>query len=179
MVHIQPVPDQPPKEAPGTSRCLVVKETEVVHITRHQLHFVDEESPGGELNYTVTSPPSYSRPHGYVSPEDTHKVPDRTSTNQPSAVSNSRSADAGRLFLVDSVPKFTKDPTAPVLRLFTQVTKQYGSPVLRLFTLVITHYSQPVLRLFTQVTEVGYQHECSDLGFPSRTLKAPPEPPSL
>lgn len=34
---------------------------------------------------------------------------------------NSQNSDAGRLFLVDSIPKFTKDPTALVLRLFTQV----------------------------------------------------------
>ncbi|XP_034712307.1 FRAS1-related extracellular matrix protein 1a isoform X2 [Etheostoma cragini] len=95
MVHIEPVPDQPPKEVPGSSRCLVIKETEVVHITRQQLHFVDQESPDSELTYTVTTPPFYTGPH-------------------------SSSPDAGRLFLVDSVPKFTKDSNAPLLRLFTQ-----------------------------------------------------------
>jgi len=36
----------------------------------------------------------------------------------------SSSPDAGRLFLVDSIPKFTKDSDAPVLRLFTQVTPE-------------------------------------------------------
>ncbi|XP_078131977.1 FRAS1-related extracellular matrix protein 1a isoform X3 [Sander vitreus] len=95
MVHIEPVPDQPPKEVPGSSRCLVIKETEVVHITRQQLHFVDQESPDSELTYTVTTPPFYTGPQ-------------------------SSSPDAGRLFLVDSVPKFTKDSNAPLLRLFTQ-----------------------------------------------------------
>ncbi|KAA8582572.1 hypothetical protein FQN60_006243 [Etheostoma spectabile] len=94
MVHIEPVPDQPPKEVPGSSRCLVIKETEVVHVTRQQLHFVDQESPDSELTYTVTTPPFYTGPHS--------------------------SPDAGRLFLVDSVPKFTKDANAPLLRLFTQ-----------------------------------------------------------
>ncbi|GAA6214780.1 FRAS1-related extracellular matrix protein 1-like [Lates japonicus] len=94
MVHIEPVPDQPPKEVPGSSRCLVVKETEVVHITRQHLHFVDQESPDSELTYTVTTPPFYTGPHS--------------------------TPDAGRLFLVDSIPKFTKDSNAPVLRLFTQ-----------------------------------------------------------
>ncbi|XP_040887458.1 FRAS1-related extracellular matrix protein 1a [Toxotes jaculatrix] len=94
MVHIEPVPDQPPKEVPGSSRCLVIKETEVAHITRQQLHFVDQESPDSELTYTVTTPPFYTGPHS--------------------------SPDAGRLFLVDSIPKFTKDSNAPVLRLFTQ-----------------------------------------------------------
>uniref|UniRef100_H2N2B6 FRAS1-related extracellular matrix protein 1 n=1 Tax=Oryzias latipes TaxID=8090 RepID=H2N2B6_ORYLA len=88
MVHIEPVPDQPPKEVPGSSRCLVVKESDVVRITQQHLHFADLESPERELTYTVTTPPS--------------------------------SPDAGRLFLVDSIPRFTKDPNAPALRLFTQ-----------------------------------------------------------
>ncbi|XP_056298988.1 FRAS1-related extracellular matrix protein 1a [Pseudoliparis swirei] len=94
VVHIEPVPDQPPKEVPGSSRYLVVKETEVVHITQQQLHFVDKESPDSELTYTVTTTPFYAGPQS--------------------------SPDAGRLFLVDSIPKFTKDSDAPVLRLFTQ-----------------------------------------------------------
>ncbi|KAM9425545.1 FRAS1-related extracellular matrix protein 1a [Pholidichthys leucotaenia] len=94
MVHIEPVPDQPPKEVPGSTRCLTVRETEVIHITRQQLHFVDQESPDSELTYTVTTPPFHTDPHS--------------------------SPDAGRLFLVDSIPKFTKDSNAPVLRLFTQ-----------------------------------------------------------
>uniref|UniRef100_A0A665UUH8 Fras1 related extracellular matrix 1a n=1 Tax=Echeneis naucrates TaxID=173247 RepID=A0A665UUH8_ECHNA len=95
MVHIEPVPDQPPKEVPGSTRCLVIKETEVLHLTRQQLHFVDQESLDNELTYTVTTPPFYVGPHS--------------------------TPDAGRLFLVDSIAKFTKDPTAPVLRLFTQI----------------------------------------------------------
>uniref|UniRef100_A0A8D3B9R2 FRAS1-related extracellular matrix protein 1 n=1 Tax=Scophthalmus maximus TaxID=52904 RepID=A0A8D3B9R2_SCOMX len=94
LVHIETVPDQPPKEVRGSSRCLVIKETEVVHIKRQQLHFVDQESPDSELTYTVTTPPFYTGPHS--------------------------TPDAGRLFLVDSIPKFTKDSNAPVLRLFTQ-----------------------------------------------------------
>ncbi|MED6245433.1 FRAS1- extracellular matrix protein 1, partial [Ataeniobius toweri] len=94
VVHIEAVLDQPPKEVPGSTRCLVIKETQVAHITRQQLHFVDQESPDSELTYTVTTPPFYT---GHYS-----------------------SPDAGRLFLVDSVPKFTKDSNAPVLRLFTQ-----------------------------------------------------------
>ncbi|PWA22149.1 hypothetical protein CCH79_00019973 [Gambusia affinis] len=94
VVHIESVPDQPPKEVPGSTRYLVIKETQVAHITRQQLHFVDQESPDSELTYTVTTPPFYT---------DHYSGP-----------------DAGRLFLVDSVPKFTKDSNTPVLRLFTQ-----------------------------------------------------------
>jgi hypothetical protein len=63
LVHIEPVPDQPPKEVPGTSRRLVVKETEVVHLTRQHLRFVDPESPDSGLTYTVTTPPFYTGPH--------------------------------------------------------------------------------------------------------------------
>uniref|UniRef100_A0A8C1D6Q4 FRAS1-related extracellular matrix protein 1 n=1 Tax=Cyprinus carpio carpio TaxID=630221 RepID=A0A8C1D6Q4_CYPCA len=88
VIQIQPVPDQPPQEAPGVTRHLVVKETDVTYLTKQQLHFVDLESPDSEL----TSPCS---------------------------------SDAGRLFLVDSIPKFTKDPNAPMLRLFTQHAVNY------------------------------------------------------
>lgn len=68
MVHIERMPDQPPKEVPGTSRCLVIKETEVVHITRQHLHFIDLESPDSELTFTVTTPPFYAGPHRLVCP---------------------------------------------------------------------------------------------------------------
>lgn len=40
-------------------------------------------------------------------------------TDRPFLLSSLR--DAGRLFLVDSIPKFVKDSNAPVLRQFTQV----------------------------------------------------------
>ncbi|XP_066536604.1 FRAS1-related extracellular matrix protein 1a [Hoplias malabaricus] len=99
VIQIQPVPDQPPKEVPGTTRYLEVKETDVVYLTKQQLHFVDVESPDCELTYTLTTPPFYS--------------------------STSAGSDGGRLFLVDSIPKLTKDPNAPVLRLFTQHAVNY------------------------------------------------------
>ncbi|XP_018615142.2 FRAS1-related extracellular matrix protein 1a isoform X3 [Scleropages formosus] len=99
VVHITPVHDQLPKEAPGVTRQLIVKETDVVHLTKKQLHFIDLESPDSELTYTVTSPPFYISSHG--------------------------KSDAGRLFLVDSIPKFAKDPSAPILRLFTQQAVNY------------------------------------------------------
>ncbi|XP_016405558.1 FRAS1-related extracellular matrix protein 1a [Sinocyclocheilus rhinocerous] len=99
VIQIQPVPDQPPQEAPGVTRHLVLKETDVIYLTKQQLHFVDLESPDSELTYTVTTPPFYSTTYG--------------------------GSDAGRLFLVDSIPKFTKDPNAPMLRLFTQHAVNY------------------------------------------------------
>ncbi|XP_056096317.1 FRAS1-related extracellular matrix protein 1a isoform X4 [Rhinichthys klamathensis goyatoka] len=45
VIQIQPVPDQPPQEAPGVTRHLVVNETDVTYLTKQQLHFVDLESP--------------------------------------------------------------------------------------------------------------------------------------
>ena len=76
LVHIEAVPDQPPKEVPGSSRCLVNKETEVVHITRQQLHFVDLESPDSELTYTVTTPPFHTGPHRFVCSKNKIYTPD-------------------------------------------------------------------------------------------------------
>ncbi|XP_043099229.1 FRAS1-related extracellular matrix protein 1a isoform X2 [Puntigrus tetrazona] len=99
VVQIQPVPDQPPREAAGVTRHLTVNETDVIYLTKQQLHFVDLESPDSELTYTVTTPPFYSTTYG--------------------------GSDAGRLFLVDSIPKLTKDPNAPMLRLFTQHAVNY------------------------------------------------------
>ncbi|XP_032758269.1 FRAS1-related extracellular matrix protein 1 isoform X3 [Rattus rattus] len=93
-VHITPVDDQLPKEAPGISRHLIVKETEVAYITKKHLHFLDTESHGGELVYTMTHPPCFSSSHRHL--------------------------DAGKLFMVDSIPKPTKNPTAPGLSSFTQ-----------------------------------------------------------
>ncbi|XP_042548895.1 FRAS1-related extracellular matrix protein 1 isoform X1 [Dipodomys spectabilis] len=93
-IHITPVDDQLPKEAPGVSRHLVVKETEVAYITKKHLHFLDMESCDRELLYTVTTPPFFSF--------------------------GPRHSDAGKLFMVDSIPKLTKNPVALGLRSFTQ-----------------------------------------------------------
>uniref|UniRef100_A0A8C9Q3I3 FRAS1-related extracellular matrix protein 1 n=1 Tax=Spermophilus dauricus TaxID=99837 RepID=A0A8C9Q3I3_SPEDA len=98
-IHITPVDDQLPKEAPGVSRHLVVKETEVAYITKKHLHFLDTESYDRELLYTITTPPCFSF--------------------------NDRYLDAGKLFMVDSIPKLTKNPTALGLRSFTQHAVNY------------------------------------------------------
>ncbi|XP_006864569.1 PREDICTED: FRAS1-related extracellular matrix protein 1 [Chrysochloris asiatica] len=98
-IHITPVDDQLPQEAPGVSRHLVVKETEVAYITKQQLHFVDMESHDRELLYTITTPPFFSF--------------------------GPRHLDAGKLFLVDSIPKLTKNPAALRLRSFTQHAVSY------------------------------------------------------
>ncbi|XP_054656687.1 FRAS1-related extracellular matrix protein 1a [Dunckerocampus dactyliophorus] len=95
MLDIESIPHQPPKEVPGAKRCLVVNETDVVLLTQQHLHFVDMgPPPDSDIIYTVTTPPFF--------------------------VDGQSSVDAGRLFLVDSIPKFTKDANAPVLKLFTQ-----------------------------------------------------------
>ncbi|XP_020638622.3 FRAS1-related extracellular matrix protein 1 isoform X2 [Pogona vitticeps] len=93
-VHIIPVNDQLPKEVSGVSRHLTVKETEIAHLTKKHLDFTDTEAQERELIYTITSPPFFS------------SLPDHT--------------DAGKLFMVDSIPKLIKDPAMPSLRSFTQ-----------------------------------------------------------
>uniref|UniRef100_A0A8D2LHS9 FRAS1 related extracellular matrix 1 n=1 Tax=Varanus komodoensis TaxID=61221 RepID=A0A8D2LHS9_VARKO len=93
-VHIIPVDDQLPKEAPGVSRHLAVKETEIVHLTKKHLNYIDMEAQERELIYTITSPPFFSSVHHHT--------------------------DAGKLFMVDSIPKLIKDPATPSLRSFTQ-----------------------------------------------------------
>ncbi|XP_014647889.1 PREDICTED: FRAS1-related extracellular matrix protein 1 isoform X2 [Ceratotherium simum simum] len=98
-IHITPVADQVPKEAPGVSRHLVVKETEVAYLTKKHLHFIDMESYDRELLYTITTPPFFSFSH--------------------------RNLDAGKLFMVDSIPKLTKNPATPELRSFTQHAVNY------------------------------------------------------
>lgn len=65
MVHVQAVLDQPIREVPGSSRFLVLKETDVIHITRQQLHFSDQASLDSDLTYTVTRPPFDTSPHKY------------------------------------------------------------------------------------------------------------------
>ncbi|XP_032979789.1 FRAS1-related extracellular matrix protein 1 isoform X4 [Rhinolophus ferrumequinum] len=93
-IHITPVDDQLPKEAPGVSRNLVVKETDVAYITKKHLHFIDTESYDRLLRYTITIPPFFSFHHRHL--------------------------DAGKLFMVDSIPKLTKNPAALGLKSFTQ-----------------------------------------------------------
>uniref|UniRef100_A0A667ICL7 FRAS1-related extracellular matrix protein 1 n=1 Tax=Lynx canadensis TaxID=61383 RepID=A0A667ICL7_LYNCA len=93
-IHITPVDDQLPKEAPGVSRHLVVKETEVAYITKKHLYFIDTEY-------------------------------DRLTCSPVSLV---RHLDAGKLFMVDSIPKLTKNPAAPGLRSFTQLHERAYMP---------------------------------------------------
>ncbi|XP_074388808.1 FRAS1-related extracellular matrix protein 1 isoform X2 [Zonotrichia albicollis] len=99
MVHIIPVDDQLPREAPGVTRHLVVKETEISHLTKKHLHFIDVEEQDRELTYTITTSPFFSCTYGY--------------------------SDAGKLFMVDTIPKLVKDPTALALRSFTQHAVNY------------------------------------------------------
>eukprot|EP00069_Balaena_mysticetus_P021230 bmy_13593T0 len=133
-VHITPVDDQLPKEAPGISRHLVVKETEVAYITKKHLHFVDTESYDRELLYTVTTPPffSSSRSHDENGIRDTG-LKARTSPRLDIKREYKDGAfdfflqhlDAGKLFMVDSIPRLTKNPAAPGLKSFTQHAVNY------------------------------------------------------
>ncbi|NWU15195.1 FREM1 protein, partial [Cephalopterus ornatus] len=99
MVHVIPVDDQLPREAPNVTRHLVVKETEIAHLTKKHLHFIDVEVQDRELTYTITTSPFFPCTHGY--------------------------SDAGKLFMVDTIPKLVKDPAALALRSFTQHAVNY------------------------------------------------------
>ncbi|XP_043941471.1 FRAS1-related extracellular matrix protein 1-like isoform X2 [Protopterus annectens] len=93
-IHIIPVKDQLPQEVSGVLRHLVVKETDIVYFTKHHLNFVDPESPENDLMYIVTKP--------CFSP------------------GLSRAYDAGKVIFTDKLPSMKKDPTAPLLRSFSQ-----------------------------------------------------------
>ncbi|XP_053909979.1 FRAS1-related extracellular matrix protein 1 [Cuculus canorus] len=99
IVHIIPVDDQLPREAPGVTRHLVVKETDIAHLTKKHLHFIDVEEQDRQLTYTITTPPFFSCMHGH--------------------------SDAGKLFMVDNIPKLAKDPAALPLKSFTQQAVNY------------------------------------------------------
>ncbi|XP_010135349.1 PREDICTED: FRAS1-related extracellular matrix protein 1, partial [Buceros rhinoceros silvestris] len=99
IVHIIPVDDQLPREAPGVTRHLVVKETEIAHLTKKHLHFIDVEEQDRELTYTITTSPFFSCTHSH--------------------------SDAGKLFMVDTIPKLVKDPVALALQSFTQHAVNY------------------------------------------------------
>ena len=158
MVHVEPVPDQPPKEAPGSIRSLVVKETDVVYITRHQLHFVDEESLDSELTYTITSPPSYRGPHKseFQSTRHTHNL--QGLDKHPPFLSPTAAAPT-----LDGCSWLTASPNSRRMRVFTQVSNQECQLVRRVFTQVRNHNRQPVLSVFIQVREDRSQQSCSGL----------------
>ncbi|XP_048451321.1 FRAS1-related extracellular matrix protein 1a isoform X2 [Rhincodon typus] len=99
IIHITPVDDQLPKEAPWAVRHLVVKETEIAYLTKNQLHFTDAEIPDGEIIYTITTGPFFTSVLGLL--------------------------DAGKLFLTDSMKKLTKESSIPMLRSFTQHAVNY------------------------------------------------------
>ncbi|KAM4722959.1 FRAS1-related extracellular matrix protein 1-like [Rhinophrynus dorsalis] len=94
IIHITPVKDQLPKEAAGTNRHLIVKETEITKITKQHLHFMDTESPDSHLIYTVTKPCF---------------VPTSPAIQ-----------DAGRIIFVNTTNPLEKDASIPSLNSFTQ-----------------------------------------------------------
>ncbi|XP_060694769.1 FRAS1-related extracellular matrix protein 1a isoform X2 [Hemiscyllium ocellatum] len=99
IIHITPVDDQLPKEAPWALRHLVVKETEIAHLTKNQLYFTDTEIPDGEIVYAITAGPFFTSVLGLT--------------------------DTGKLFLTDSMKKLTKKSNVPMLRSFTQHAVNY------------------------------------------------------
>ncbi|XP_015232054.1 PREDICTED: FRAS1-related extracellular matrix protein 1-like [Cyprinodon variegatus] len=94
VVQVFPMKDQLPVEGPGTVRSLTVRETDVVHISRSQLLFIDRENLDADLTYTITQ--------SCFSPL------------QPGLM------DAGRLFYTDSTNSMKKDHMVPILSSFSQ-----------------------------------------------------------
>ncbi|XP_060735779.1 FRAS1-related extracellular matrix protein 1b [Tachysurus vachellii] len=94
VVHVFPVKDQLPVEVSGTVRSVTVKETELVYITQHHLHFEAPEKPNTDLMYFITQ--------SCFSP---------TKPQLP---------DAGRLFYTETTKSMKKDAMIPVLKSFTQ-----------------------------------------------------------
>ncbi|XP_062991152.1 FRAS1-related extracellular matrix protein 1-like [Elgaria multicarinata webbii] len=94
MIHIMPVKDHLPEEVPGTTRHLVVKETEIAHITKDYLHFTDAELPDNQLMYTITKPCFAPTSPGLY--------------------------DAGKLIFTDSIKNDVKNTPVPLLSSFTQ-----------------------------------------------------------
>lgn len=68
VIHVTAVKDQLPKEVDGATRHLVVKETEIRHITKNHLHFKDTEYPENELMFTITKPCFSSTNQRYTVP---------------------------------------------------------------------------------------------------------------
>ncbi|KAM9130325.1 LOW QUALITY PROTEIN: FRAS1-related extracellular matrix protein 1-like, partial [Pangshura tecta] len=95
MIHIMLVKDQLPEEFPWTISQLVVKETEIVHITKNRLHFTDTRSPENQLMYMVTK-----------------------SCFSPSSLGIIY--DAVKLIFIDSMKSYKKDPAISMLTSFTQ-----------------------------------------------------------
>ncbi|KAJ6662587.1 hypothetical protein lerEdw1_011724 [Lerista edwardsae] len=94
MIHIKPVKDHLPEEVSGTKRHLVVKETEIAHITKDHLHFTDTESPDNQLMYTIIKPCFSPTIPGLF--------------------------DAGKLIYMDGSNSYVTNSTVPVLSSFTQ-----------------------------------------------------------
>ncbi|XP_059839500.1 FRAS1-related extracellular matrix protein 1b [Hypanus sabinus] len=94
FIHVTAVKDQLPKEVDGATRYLIVKETEIKHITKAHLHFKDTESPESELMFIITKPCFSS---------NKQRIP-----------------DAGKIVFTDTTKNMMKDPSVPMLKSFTQ-----------------------------------------------------------
>ena len=58
-ITIMEVEDNPPRLVAGSSRQLMVNETDIVFITKDILRYTDNESPDEELTYTITNQPFF------------------------------------------------------------------------------------------------------------------------
>ena len=86
--------DTPPELAPGTSKQILVRETDIAYITQQHLHYIDSESTPEQLVYTIT--------------------------NQPFFLTTTITIDAGRVIRIDDSSLVSKDPNIPATHSFTQ-----------------------------------------------------------
>ena len=93
-IIINSVDDLPPQVVSGSSRQVMVRETEIAIITKENLQYTDLESEDRDLVYTIT--------------------------NQPFFLTTTITVDAGRIISVDNMTSVAKDPGIPAIHTFKQ-----------------------------------------------------------
>ena len=86
--------DLPPAPADGSSKQILIRETDIAYLTQNHLKFIDEESTEDQLVYTVT--------------------------NQPFFLTTTITIDAGRVVYTDDSSLVSKNPHIPAIHTFTQ-----------------------------------------------------------
>nr|XP_018668634.1 FRAS1-related extracellular matrix protein 1 isoform X2 [Ciona intestinalis] len=94
VIRITPVDDLPPQPADGNTLSLTLNETDVVHLTRRELHYIDMEDEETDVTFTID-------------------IGCRV-------IGKNDEMNAGRLVFTDDMVMLMKDPSVPTLRTFTQ-----------------------------------------------------------
>uniref|UniRef100_H2YA41 C-type lectin domain-containing protein n=1 Tax=Ciona savignyi TaxID=51511 RepID=H2YA41_CIOSA len=94
VIKITPVNDLPPQPADGNSLALTLNETDVIHLTRRELHYVDLEEANSDVTFNIDA--------------------------ECRVIGGQSGVNAGRLIFTDDMVMLMKDPSVPTLRTFTQ-----------------------------------------------------------